>query len=102
MNKHTEGPWIYKRNEEKGDCDHIATVAWVEAFCVGRDCGDGHNRNYEHHGRAEDDARLIAAAPALLEALRAFLSVDEESVYDLATARAQARAVIFMATGSAE
>ena len=70
MSKHTDGPWVYKRNEVSGDCDHIATVAWVEEFCVGRDCGSGYSCNYEHHGSGEADARLIAAAPDLLEALK--------------------------------
>ena len=96
--KHTDGPWVYKRNEVSGDCDHIATVAWVEAFCVGRDCGSGYSRNYEHHGSGEADARLIAAAPELLEALQDL--VDTGFVGGPQLKRAQA--AIAKAAGSAQ
>lgn len=67
--KHTPGPWVFKREVHKGDVDHIATVAWVADIRVGRDCGAAYLCNYESHGTNEVDARLIAAAPELLEAL---------------------------------
>lgn len=70
MSAHTPGPWVFKREVHKGDVDHIATVAWVGDIRVGRDCGSAHLCNYESHGSNAADARLIAAAPDLLEALR--------------------------------
>jgi hypothetical protein len=71
--QHTPGPWVYKRHEKHGDVDHIATVAWCSDYCIGKDCGTAASRNYESHGTDEADARLIAAAPDLLNALRSLL-----------------------------
>ena len=63
MSKHTPGPWMYAR-EPSG----IATVAWCEDYAIGPDTGRGNpsQANYDDHGDAESDARLIAAAPELL------------------------------------
>lgn len=59
MSEHTPGPWKIGRNiigvrDETGFKRHIAAVLWDD-----------------EQGKA--DARLIAAAPDLLEALRALL-----------------------------
>jgi hypothetical protein len=67
---HTPGPWTYG-----ADRNTIATVALVEHIVVGRDCGSTANINYERFGPAEDDARLIAAAPDLLAALQGLVSL---------------------------
>lgn len=104
--KHTLGPWVFKLNDEPGNCDHIATVAWCEAYCIGRDCGDGYSRNYEHHGCAEDDARLIASAPDMLEALLSFRSLFSlpgwsMNAQGISDAMHKTLAAIAKATGSA-
>ncbi len=72
MSKHTPGPWIYARGPSG-----IATVAWCEDYAIGPDTGRGNpsQANYDDHGDAESDARLIAAAPELLAACRA---IDKE------------------------
>lgn len=70
MSAHTPGPWVFKQNVEPGDVSHIATVAWREDYCIGRDFSVPDMASYDDHGTAEADARLIAAAPDLLEALK--------------------------------
>ena len=54
MSKHTPGPWKLDRNSV---LIPIAPYEWAEAY-----------------GGTEANARLIAAAPELLEALRVFVS----------------------------
>ena len=95
--KHTPGPWEYDRN-----AGHIVTqgisVCRISA-CSG-------------YGEHDDNARLIAAAPALLalaqEVVAAFPALDSEheevsgaDVVDWLTAfRLQCRAVLANATGA--
>jgi hypothetical protein len=80
MNKqHTQGPWEY---QPTGGYDYGSTVYWIPGVC-----GSTINK--------EADARLIAAAPELLEALRQ-LCADElhtQEKWD------NARAAITKATG---
>jgi hypothetical protein len=64
----TEGPWAYRRHTDD-DCAEIATVAIVEDYVVGVEYESKYQTNYDFHGSAEADARLIAAAPELLSAL---------------------------------
>lgn len=65
MNKHTPGPWSYKFNE-----------AWSrhEIDSVSKPFGNGICRLSDFDDAAEADARLIAAAPEMLEALSALVT----------------------------
>jgi len=102
--KHTRGPWTHAgqgnitgvENDPKNGC-----IGPVDVCCV-------YLRTVK--GRSEANARLISAAPDLLESLRAFVSpwdgdsVEEiESQSGLATSVRieQARAAIAKATGAA-
>ena len=67
--KHTPGPWI--RDVHSGiDCDVRAANGRKVALCWG--LASNHATNYKPQYRAEcaANARLIAAAPELLEALQ--------------------------------
>lgn len=77
MSKHTPGPWVYAREygESVTEAPKITTVARCADFVIGLECDypGGDYRNGDHSGDEEADARLIAAAPDLLEACRAML-----------------------------
>ena len=84
MSAHTPGPWRY---------DMVKTGAIVHAVAktiddVPRYVADVHSHTHDADMRpAEYDARLIAAAPELLDALRALLSCyDEEDGWILCSA----------------
>jgi hypothetical protein len=82
---HTLGPWRYKR--------HSVDSNYMLIFCS-NDEGEGDNlRGY----CGEDNARLIAAAPMLLEALTAILNGHGDPDIPEA-ALAKARAAIARAT----
>lgn len=86
--KHTPGPWLVEH-----DTDITGSEASPEIGCVGKvDIAHVYLRAVP--GKTEANARLIAAAPDLLEALR----VAEESVGDL-KALEIVRAAIAKATG---
>lgn len=71
MSKHTPGPWGVATWPADGPVEClIATVAFVGDCVVGPEFENAHSVNYERHGSVEADARLIAAAPELLAALR--------------------------------
>lgn len=62
MSKHTPGPWVYRRTS---GFDYGSTAYWVPGVCT--------------NVQTEADARLISAAPDLLEALKEivqFMRVD--------------------------
>ncbi len=91
MSKHTKGPWTASGFDEeytdqiniKGDGFYVAAAIWMG-----------------NPGEQEANARLIAAAPELLEALEAVLQqVDDDSSYE--EMRADIRAAIAKATGEA-
>lgn len=96
MSKHTTGPWAWQEGTPIISCQwngryHVIagveckTLAWHEdANCAGREAGA--------------NARLIAAAPDLLEALQeveAFMGAD----FDDLPSASKARAAIAKATG---
>lgn len=100
MSGHTPGPWSYTRNPEN--------TRWIidagEAHAIACTAGYGPD--------SEDNARLIASAPELLEALAECQSIlarltgpdcDKESVMQAwaacVDAEAKARAAITKATG---
>ena len=85
--KHTPGPWY---------ATTMGKAGWVDVFAHGVDIPIASTR----HQDQEANARLIAAAPELLEALQSVLDncLDSEG---LCTAHAKARAAIAKATGGA-
>lgn len=102
MSKHTPGPWAFSRWDEWGDTrfyiaqadgapytpnySDVATL--VAETCIG-----------EKVATQEANARLIAAAPELLEALELLTAGIESSVSDTYIPLVKARAAIAKATG---
>jgi hypothetical protein len=80
MSQFTEGPWVaYDDNETlpRGSAE-VATVASVGGWIVGVPTPGFPGGNYRdiESGTEEADARLIAAAPELYEALKTLLELD--------------------------
>lgn len=101
MNKHTPGPWdIHFDRQDNEIYGKItgATITVEPNTAIARVCGIDTN---EHDERLAN-ARLIAAAPELLEALREIMRECDENHSVLAKARAYsiARAAIAKATGN--
>lgn len=112
MSKHTPGPWDidwYECKMDKDDVTHakktgnnsakVGDILWRAPRCIGP-CGSEHS----HWGGDlltvdEADARLIAAAPDLLEALQNLLKVHEGEGGTKFHAGGIARAAIRKATG---
>lgn len=105
MSKHTPGPWVCLH--QPGRQVEIATVSWVGDWCVGVMTPGFPGGNYRDldWGSPAADARLIAAAPDLLAALR--LMLEEKAGYmrrnnlgdpERETATRLARAAIAKAT----
>lgn len=107
--KHTPGPWIYAREFGPNitELPRITTIARCADFVIGLECDypGGDYRNGDPSGDEEADARLIAAAPDLLEALKGMLALDEENHQrypgdeDVCQEVQAARAAIARATG---
>lgn len=88
MSKRTPGPWRY--DKEPGYCSELIA-------------SHGETVAMFYEDPSEADARLIAAAPDLLEALRVMRDADEDCKRDgLRTLPAQARAMIDAAIAKAE
>ena len=96
MSKHTPGPWSYTMDKERGwdfklTADHGKTV-----IVSGCGCCDS------PWVSCEADARLIAAAPELLEALEKIVRMFEgadDTVWAVEDYRQKARAAIAKAKG---
>ena len=86
MNKHTPGPWV-TTPEPNGKEWGVDAGPW--GICI---CADAPGK-----GTAEDNARLIAAAPDLLDALKQIKS--NANMYHAETISEIARAAIAKATG---
>lgn len=91
--KHTRGPWNYNDNSDAGGLvvwaanrDRVARVCW-------------YGKQSETPYATEANARLIAAAPELLEAAQGIL-VDDMFRYLPNEYIAKVRAAIAKATGS--
>ena len=96
MSKHTPGPWATDQKEHDEPHQNIRVQAGKRGIClVWMD--DAPVRDYNAEQRA--NARLIAAAPDLLEALKAMLTNwEEDSAYG-SDAADKARAAIAKAGG---
>lgn len=98
MSGPTPGPWLMDRNNVH--CGHIATIhgclnndwveIWTDTWCL--------EESQLTEDRQEANARLIAAAPELLEALMLLLR-EEEAGTVCNLDRQTARAAISKATG---
>jgi len=105
MSKHTPGPWKIGSEQTDG-LGRYAQVQSSEEFgdIVARVCV-AHNANHTLNRSGRANARLIAAAPELLEALELILPylTDGEDAGDEATALAPiVRAAIAKAKGEAQ
>ena len=73
MTEHTPGPWTVGRfrfRKRGRDCSRVAVQGPDSHYIV-----DGvYQTSQSHNDEAEDNARLIAAAPDLLAALKAFVN----------------------------
>ena len=96
--KPTPGPWVMT----EGKCIYInAKVDGKRRFILQRSTGEGCGINVEAE-QVRADCRLIAAAPELLEALKACAAVcagETMNKRGLISALEQARAAIAKATG---
>jgi len=96
MSKHTPGPWIAELYEYACYFDGVTRDGWDVK-------GPNKVPDYEHPLYKEDDARLIAAAPDLLEALQTIVKSladqDDEGLIEHAEPMIAARTAIAKATG---
>ena len=76
--KHTPAPWVLAFGERQ-TCHPGTTVAQVAPKFGAGPGGYWIFSNAETHGDQEADARLIAAAPELLEALKGVLAIVSDS-----------------------
>lgn len=95
MSNHTPGPWKEKQKSTYSEPGYV--VLWP-------DKGGEHMRRLDYQGCfTEADARLIAAAPELLDALKAIVSSlsehDEEGLIEHVEPMRKARAAIAKAEG---
>lgn len=103
MSKHTPGPW---RLDDLNDCSVVDETYRSIAGGVGFFVTEGPyaNQGFGLSGHISDaDARLIAAAPEFLEALRELVSLEadgKQADEGAIEAWERARAVIAKATGS--
>ena len=100
MSKHTPGPWFYG-DWIKGTKVESSASEWVEIWNIDADGSQGLPFVACKHHDQIANARLIAAAPELLEALKLIASA-ENSALDLAYCKGIARAAIAKATGGAD
>lgn len=102
--RHTPGPWVYalEYGPTVTEPPRITTVARCANYVIGlpSEYPGGNYRDGDPSGDEEADARLIAAAPELLEALRYIEGVAlADDPRDLPGIVQTARAAITQATG---
>lgn len=105
MSKHTPGPWAYalEYGPNITEPPRITTVGRCASYVIGlpSDYPGGNYRDGDPSGDEEADARLIAAAPELLDALRHLWHNAKASGADMGLALDVAQAAISKATGDA-
>lgn len=88
MDKFTPGPWFYRKSKNGSEF----AVYWSEQ-CAKESIitygGCGCCNESDESVASEDDARLIAAAPDLLEALEGLLAATDSELYGIAVSRAR-------------
>jgi len=97
---HTPGPWHWEADSVKGDCFNRIRY---RVTAVGKTITQVYYSSFEGGTtNAENDARLIAAAPELLQCLEALLKVCDEELDPKRTPEMrEARAAIKRAKGEA-
>ena len=68
----------------------------------GGDWRPGTDHEYVRSGEQEEDARLMASAPDLLDALQGLVAAFDADLHDLMLAKLAAKAAITQATGGAK
>jgi hypothetical protein len=101
----TPGPWEVRKHEFDGYCVHAPVIERTSGcgYIVVRDV-NGDETPCPTYGTPEANARLIAAAPELLEALQGMLSIGDSVTQGQERERREewvpkARAVIAKAIG---
>lgn len=109
--QHTPGPWIGKDDngkfnsnhewsaqDEGSDCSEVAPI-WANGKVIALVVHSSDNFSFESHPSIEANARMIAAAPDLLEALKYMLEVCPAINNQGEEAHCKARAAIAKAEG---
>lgn len=92
MSKHTPGPWWFAQHDEFGRYDVGNGDAPMFRTIAPADSGPGEWSITDYrHDHQEANARLVAAAPEILEALKGLVSaVEAEGDAERMTERARA------------
>lgn len=77
--KHTQGPWLVEPDEASGQRDLVIVSPSVGCIIYLLDC-EGTDHGQSDDPQAWADARLIAAAPELLAALKDMLAGYEDTM----------------------
>lgn len=84
MSKHTPGPWMlphFANPESKCDCGYVLNEDYMGCIAEVKYSVDGDQADNPPWPEAQANARLIAAAPDLLEALQELIAMDEAQVF---------------------
>lgn len=101
--KHTPGPWLFRTAPTSAGLCHIVSAAdWRGAFIYGDGIRIGVDDALPKAQELAANARLIAAAPDLLEALDVLLRRYVIAIGNEGIECYQARAAIARATGEGE
>lgn len=92
--KHTSGPWVAGQYGVRDSGGYICKLHWPHLY-EGQD-----ERYWREIAERQADARLIAAAPDLLEALCAALKTATFEEHQFRTWHEQARSAISKAIGA--
>ena len=98
MSKHTPGPWQI----DWYICREKGKELWRVPRSIGPACADHDHWAGNHIAVDAPDARLIAAAPELLEALQELMVAADRVSAEPVTWLGKARAAIAKATGEQE
>ena len=83
MSDFTPGPWLLRTTPTSAGLCHIVSAAdWSGAFIYGDGIRKGVDDALPKAQELAANARLIAAAPDLLEALREMVAGDAEAIED--------------------